>query len=167
MSAEPMADGWQLKGRHVLMVFAGFFLVVFAVNGVFLYSAISTYTGIVSAEPYRKGLQYNQRIAADEAQTARGWQETLEVARDGQMTLRMTSRLGAPVEGLRVTGTFGRPSTAQHDVKLAFDEIQPGTYATRIAPPEAGAWIVSLEARGIAEPDEIAHQSRRRLWLKP
>jgi len=167
MSAEPMADGWQLKGHHVLMVFAGFFLVVFAVNGVFLYSAISTYTGIVSVEPYRKGLQYNQRIAADEAQTARGWQETLEVARDGKLTLRMSSRLGAPVEGLRITGTFGRPSTAQHDVTLAFEESQPGTYTARIAPPESGAWIVSLEARGAGDANEIAHQSRRRLWLKP
>ncbi len=167
MSAQPMADGWQLKGHHVLMVFAGFFLVVFAVNGVFLYSAISTYSGIVSAEPYRKGLHYNQRIAADEAQTARGWQEALEVARDGQVTLRMTSRLGEPVEGLRVIGTFGRPSTAQHDVKLAFDETQPGVYATRIAPPSSGAWIVSFEARPIGAPDAIAHQSRRRLWLKP
>lgn len=167
MSAEPIADAWQLKGRHVLMVFAGFFLVVFAVNGVFLYSAISTYTGIVSVEPYRKGLQYNERIAADEAQTARGWHETLELARDGQMTLRMTNRLGAPVEGLRVIGTIGRPSTAQHDVKFAFDEIKPGIYTIRIAPPGSGAWIVSLEARSATAPDEIAYQSRRRLWLKP
>jgi nitrogen fixation protein FixH len=167
MSTQQMADNWQLKGRHVLIVFAGFFLVVFAVNGVFLYSAIKTYTGVVSAEPYRKGLHYNQRIAADEAQTARGWQDSLEVARDGQMTLRMTSRLGEPVEGLRVTGIFGRPSTAQHDLKLTFDEVQPGTYATRVAPPDSGAWIVSLEARSAAGSDEILHQSKRRLWLKP
>lgn len=156
-----------LKGRHVLMVFLGFFLVVFAVNGVFLYSAISTYTGIVSVEPYRKGLNYNERIAAEEAQKAQGWQEALEVTRSGQVTLRLTKRLGAPVEGLIVNGTFGRPSTAQHDIKLALDEVHPGTYVAQIAPPDDGAWIVALEARSHAAPSEVAHQMRRRLWLKP
>ncbi len=156
-----------LKGRHVLMVFLGFFLVVFAVNGVFLYSAISTYTGIVSVEPYRKGLNYNDRIAADEAQKAQGWHEALEVTRSGQVTLRLTNRLGAPVEGLSVTGTFGRPSTAQHDVKLALTEVQPGTYAAHVSNPEAGAWIVALEARSVAASNEITYQLRKRLWLKP
>ena len=156
-----------LKGRHVLMAFLGFFLVVFAVNGVFLYSAISTYTGIVSVEPYRKGLNYNQRIAADEAQRAQGWEEALEVTRGGQVSLRLTNRLGAPVEGQSITGTFGRPSTAQHDVKLALIEEQPGMYTTRIAPPESGAWIVALEARSLAAPSEITYQLRKRLWLKP
>ncbi len=156
-----------LKGRHVLMVFVGFFLVVFAVNGVFLYSAISTYTGIVSVEPYRKGLNYNERIAAEEAQKAQGWHEALEVTRNGQVTLRLTNRLGAPVEGLLVAGTFGRPSTAQHDSKLALEETQPGVYTAQVAPPEAGAWIVTLEARTHAAPSEVAHQMRRRLWLKP
>jgi nitrogen fixation protein FixH len=149
------------------MVFLGFFLVVFAVNGVFLYSAISTYTGIVAVEPYRKGLNYNQRIAADEAQKAQGWRDALEVTRSGQVTLRLTNRLGEPVEGLVVKGTFGRPSTAQHDVKLELAEVQPGTYAVRIGPPEAGAWLVALEARSLAAPNEVTYQLRKRLWLKP
>lgn len=156
-----------LKGHHVLMAFLGFFLVVFAVNGVFLYSAISTYTGIVAVEPYRKGLNYNRRIAADEAQKAQGWQEALEVTRSGQVTLRLSNRLGAPVEGLAVIGTFGRPSTAQHDAKLELAELRPGTYTARIAPPEPGAWIVALEARPLAAPNEITYQLRKRLWLKP
>lgn len=156
-----------LRGRHVLVVFLGFFLVVFAVNGVFLYSAISTYTGIVAVEPYRKGLNYNERIAADEAQKVQGWQEALEVTRGGQVTLRLTNRLGAPVEGLTVTGTLGRPSTAQHDVKLELVEVHPGTYSAQITAPHSGAWIVALEARPVAAPDELAYQLRKRLWLKP
>jgi nitrogen fixation protein FixH len=156
-----------LKGRHVLIAFVGFFLVVFAVNGVFLYSAISTYTGIVATEPYRKGLNYNQRIAAEEAQKAQGWRDALEVTRDGHVSLRLANRFGAPVEGLAVKGIFGRPSTAQHDVKLDMAEVRPGTYTARIDPPEAGAWIVVLEARSLAARDEIAYQMRKRLWLKP
>jgi nitrogen fixation protein FixH len=164
--AEP--DGREiLKGRHVLMVFLGFFLVVFTVNGVFLYSAISTYTGIVSNEPYRKGLAYNERIAADAAQKARGWQELIEVTLEGHVSVRLSNRLGVPIEGLVITGTFGRPSTSQHDVKLQLTESEPGLYVAEMAPPETGAWIMALEARSLAAPNEIAHQSRRRIWLKP
>jgi nitrogen fixation protein FixH len=55
-----------LRGGHVLGAFLGFFATVFVVNGALIYSAISTYSGLVANEPYRKGLQYNERIAADE-----------------------------------------------------------------------------------------------------
>ncbi len=54
-----------LTGRHVLLIFLAFFGSIFAVNGWFLYSALSTHTGVVAVEPYRKGLAYNERIARD------------------------------------------------------------------------------------------------------
>ena len=57
-----------LRGRHVLWVFLGFFATVFVVNGAMIYSAVSTYSGLVANEPYRKGLHYNERIAAAERQ---------------------------------------------------------------------------------------------------
>ena len=54
-------------------VFLAFFAAVFVVNGAMIYSAVSTYTGLVANEPYRKGLHYNERIAADERQARLGW----------------------------------------------------------------------------------------------
>ena len=41
-----------LTGRHVLYTFIAFFGIIFAVNGVFLYSALKTNTGVVAIEPY-------------------------------------------------------------------------------------------------------------------
>ena len=58
-----MAEG-VITGRHVLIGMLVFFGVILGVNGMFLYSALSTYTGVVSDEPYRKGLNYNERIEA-------------------------------------------------------------------------------------------------------
>ena len=55
-----------LNGRHVLIGLLLFFGTIFAVNGYFMFVALSTYTGVVADEPYRKGLAYNARIAADE-----------------------------------------------------------------------------------------------------
>ena len=61
----------------MLVAFIAFFGTIFLVNGTLIYEAISTHTGLVANEPYRKGLAYNERIAADERQARLGWTETL------------------------------------------------------------------------------------------
>src|SRR5262249_34112510 len=78
-----------MQGRHVLVAFLAFFGTVFAVNGTLIYEAVSTHTGLVANEPYRKGLAYNARIGADERQARLGWTETLEVGRDGHVTFAL------------------------------------------------------------------------------
>ena len=69
-----------LTGRHVLLAMLAFFGVIFAVNGAFLYFALGSHSGVVAVEPYRKGLAYNQAIAAAEAQERRGWRMELPYA---------------------------------------------------------------------------------------
>ncbi|MCB1512065.1 MAG: FixH family protein, partial [Hyphomicrobiaceae bacterium] len=116
-----MAEGEQvsrggLRGIHVLAIFLGFFGVVFAVNGVFLYQALSTHTGVVSRQPYRKGLEYNSRIADAERQQKLGWRDDLSYRREaGMLVVKITDKGGSPVTGLYVSGIIGRPSTAQQD----------------------------------------------------
>ena len=96
-----------LRGRHVLWVFLGFFATVFVVNGAMIYSAVSTYSGLVANEPYRKGLHYNERIAAAERQANLGWTDTLQVGRDGQVRMLLSDadgRAGARHAGCRRAG---------------------------------------------------------------
>jgi nitrogen fixation protein FixH len=156
----------RLEGRHVLWTLIGFFGVVFAVNGYFMFAALSTYSGVVASEPYRKGLAYNDRIAADERQTARGWRDTLDVTRTGRIALIVKDQGGAMVHGLKITATLARPSTARHDYTAELDEAGGGHYTADVARLEDGAWIATIEARepGSSEP---VFRSRRRLWLKP
>jgi nitrogen fixation protein FixH len=90
-----------LRGGHVLGIFLGFFAAVFVVNGAMIYSAVTTHSGLVANEPYRKGLHYNERIAADRRQASLGWTETLEVGRDGSVRLALTEADGRPVRGVR------------------------------------------------------------------
>lgn len=161
-------SGFELNGRHVLAAFLGFFGVIFAVNGVFLYSALSTHTGVVAQEPYRKGLEYNQRIAADERQSALGWKETATLARDGRLVVEITDVDGRGVSGLTIVGTLGRPSTGQFDRELRFTEPAPGRYEASTGTLEAGSYLLYAEAHATgttaAEP---IYRTRQRLWLKP
>jgi nitrogen fixation protein FixH len=155
-----------LRGGHVLAVFLGFFATVFVVNGALIYSAISTYSGLVANEPYRKGLQYNERIAADERQARLGWSDVLELGRDGHVRMILTQAEGRPVRGMRIAGVLGRPSTDRHDIALQLVEISPGQYETRTSSLPEGNWLISLDVREEASAEPI-YRTRRRMWLKP
>lgn len=156
-----------LKGRHVLYSLIAFFGVVFAVNGVFLYSALKTNTGVVANEPYRKGLAYNERIAADERQKALGWQDEASFTGDGRVSVVMKGADGQPVSGLVMEATLGRPSTTAGEHKLRLAEIAPGSYAATVAGAAPGTWLFALEARRADNAEEPIYRARRRLWLKP
>lgn len=156
-----------LQGRHVLALLLAFFGVIFAVNGYFLYAALTTHSGVVAAEPYRKGLAYNARIAADERQSGLAWREAISVARDGMIAVTVSDRDGAPVAGLSIAGVIGRPSTGSHDRPLRLAELGPGRYAAEIGALGEGNWIVVIEARLAAGDAEPVYRARRRIWLKP
>lgn len=155
----------ELSGRHVLFGLIGFFAVIFAVNGVFLYKALSTYTGVVSNEPYRAGLHYNERIAAEEQQTKLGWKvELADVDRSGTVRVVVETASGEPVRGLEGVAHLGRPSTAEMDRTLKLREASPGVYAAQADRLDAGAWLLDAKLeRGASD----IYRLRRRLWLKP
>lgn len=170
LPAAPRDDG-KIKGRHVLMAIVAFFATIFAVNGVLVYEAISTHTGLVSQEPYRKGLHYNSRIEADARQRELGWQDTVQIEPNGDITVRMLDSLGGPVGDLQLVGYVGRPSTTHHDIKFALTETQPGHYSANVGALEGGAWMIVLDARrsvgGTEATGEPSYRLKRRLWLKP
>lgn len=157
----------EISGKHVLGAFLLFFATVIAVNGTMIYSAVSTHSGLVANEPYRKGLHYNERIAADERQSRLGWIETLVVARDGRISLTVTDAGGQGVRGLKIKGVVGRPSTNRHDVHLVFAEGTRGLYQAQSAPLADGNWIVTIDAFANGEADEPTYRMRRRIWLRP
>lgn len=156
-----------LQGRHVLYGFIAFFGVIFLVNGVFLYSALSTNTGVVANEPYRKGLAYNERIAAEEQQKTLGWQDDVSITREGGVGMVVRNTDGSPVSGLIVEATLSRPATSTGERKLRLAELSPGSYGAASNAIEPGNWLLVVEARREANAAEPIYRSRRRLWLKP
>jgi nitrogen fixation protein FixH len=159
-------DAPELTGKRVLFILIGFFGVVFAVNAYFMFAAISTHTGVVSNEPYRKGLTYNRRIAEDERQSNLAWRAVLDPVGKGTLRLGLTDAAGAPVRNLSVNAVLSRPATADGETQVTFTETTPGSYEVDIAGLERGAWVVSVAASRPRE-TEIAFRLRKRLWLAP
>jgi nitrogen fixation protein FixH len=154
----------KLTGGHVLAILAGFFGVIFVVNGIFLVSALKTHSGGVEADPYRTGLHYNDRIAVDQRQQAMGWQSDVTLV-PGEVSLTLRDAKGAPVTGLTVAATVGRPVTATMDKKLHLVETAPGVYRAAAPGVVDGNWLVDVEATPTAASD-VALKLRKRVWLK-
>jgi len=156
----------RLTGRHVLAAMLAFLAVVLAVNAAMIYAALSTYSGVVAAEPYRKGLHYNDRILADERQRLRNWQAALSIEPDGRITLAITGSDAAPIGHLSIDVAIGRPSTDREDVKLRL-VADAGGYRGQMAPLPPGAWIVAVEARSASAAGEPIFRARKRFWMAP
>ncbi len=157
-----------LTGRHVALTFAGFFGVVFAVNIYFVTVALSTHTGVVANEPYRKGLKYNERIAASEQQESLGWKDETVLSPGGRsLIVSLHDNTGQPLRGLDVSATIGRAATAREDTLLHLREVTAGTYEAELTLSGHGGYVASIEARAAGDDAaNVLYRSRRRLWLK-
>ncbi len=157
-----MDTDFRITGRHVLFTLLGFFLVILAVNMIFLNFAVRTFPGEKEKKSYLQGLNYNDRLASRAAQDALGWSAAIEeaVLTDGTMHLAITmkTRSGAPVNGLAMSAVLSRPADDAQDQPVAFNAIGGGRYETA-APAGPGAWnldAVAVNARG----DEFVFTSR-------
>jgi nitrogen fixation protein FixH len=170
MSSSQTAGARQWNGRHVLLALIGFFAVVFAVNGVMIYKAESTFGGLDTDDAYRKGLAYNERVAAAAAQAKLGWQDKLAYAPETKrLRVSLADSAGEAVSDLTVTAQVQRPATNRYDREIVLKQTDPGVYEADASGLDAGWWTVDLSARrGAADQKDAAlYESRRRLWIKP
>ena len=134
-----------LTGRHVLAMLVAFFLVVFAVNGVFVYVSLQSHPGVTSDDAYRKGLDHNRTLDHADRQNARGWTARVTVV-DGIVEVRLSDRAGAPLTGLAVQGEARRPVHDRADTDLTLLETDTGRYNAIGTKLPAGRWELVLTA---------------------
>lgn len=155
-----------ITGKHVLFGMIAFFGIIIAVNIVMIRLALSTHTGIVAENSYRKGLKYNEEIAASEKQAALGWRDEIKLANSGdRISIDIRDKDGNAVRGLTITAVLGRPANAKDDIKLSLVETPQGEYEATVPVREAGTYFAAIEAAR-AE-DGVVYRAKERLWLKP
>jgi nitrogen fixation protein FixH len=149
-AAPATAGSFVLTGKHVLLSFVTFFLVVAAVNGYMMFAAISTMPGLdAGRNGYDVSQRYNGEIQAAEAQAARGWRSDAELsvtAAGTQAIVVFTDRAGAAIGGLDVEMRLMHPSSRQMDRALTLKPMAPGTYAAPVGILGPGAWDVVITA---------------------
>jgi len=133
-----MAEALQKNsGRVILMYFVGFFAVIIVVNSIFIYSALSTHSGVVTEQPYKKGLAFNETLAKAKAQPALEHEVFYD---DGVLRWKL------PVENASVTASIVRPVQEGHDFNIALKHTGSGVYEVKTELPLHGVWTANLKA---------------------
>lgn len=132
-----------LKGWHVLLIMLGFFGVIFAVNGVFLYHAITSFPGEDVKKSYVQGLNYNTTLATRAAQAELGW--TAEAGMQGDdLVFRLEDADGQPLSNFSVVGEIRRRATQGADQSIVFQAAGAGEYTVDGVDLEAGQWSLRI-----------------------
>jgi nitrogen fixation protein FixH len=160
MTDATLSEGRPLTGWHVLAIFGACFGVIIGVNVLMAYDAISTFRGEVKDNPYEAGVEYNNEIAAADAQAQRHWKVDVTLAGAVRATFRDAA--GEPLTGLAVKGLFAAPADMKRDRAFAMTETAPGVYVGEAA-PRAGVWDLQLTA---ARGTQMLFQSNNRVKLR-
>ena len=136
-----------ITGRTVLYAMLAFFGVIFAVNGSFLYFALSSFPGLSTNQAYEKGISFNKTLADVEKQKEIGWKNQITATKDGTVRLMMENRAGEPLQGLEVKAVLMRPLNNDNDQNLAFTEYAPGRYQATVATLNPGQWRLEMSAQ--------------------
>lgn len=139
----------KLTGLHVLLILLGFFGVIFAVNGYFIYMANKTNSGEIG-HAYIEGLKFNETLDARAKQSALGWSMELGFQRgaggDALFVATLKDRDGKPVTGAIMNGKVARLVESKDDKTLSFKEVEPGKYSAHLDALEPGKWDFSANA---------------------
>ena len=147
------------RGRWIPWAFAGFLLLVVAVNGVMIYFAVSTFTGVTVQRSYERGRGYDAVLAEAARQDALGWRAAVRFE-GGALLVAATDRDGRAIPG-RIEGVLLRPLEGA-EVPLTFTPRGSGRWAAEVAALQRGQWEARLTLFG---PDETPFDIRHRLVL--
>lgn len=132
-----------LRGVHVLLIMLAFFGLMFAVNGVFLYHAITSFPGEDVKKSYLQGLNYNETLEARSAQAARGWQAEAGLS-DGELVFRLADQAGAPLSGYPAVAHARRLATNADDLILTLQPGLSGEYRSAVSHLAPGIWRLDI-----------------------
>lgn len=153
----------KLKGWHVLMWFLAFFGLMFAVNGVFLYNAITSFPGEDTKKSYLQGLNYNQTLSARADMAELGW--TAQIGMDqNDLVFRLEDAASSPISGREVTALLRRLATTSGDTEITLDASTTGEYRADLSALESGQWEAILMVRSL-DGAQIEFEARKNLRL--
>ena len=156
----------ELTGRTVLFCLVTFFAVVAGVNAVMIGAAVTTFSGVETANSYQAGVTFAREEAAAEAQQTRHWRINAELrpeaGRPTQIELSARDRTDRPLTGLEATVALVHPNDRRLDRPVAMQADGPGRFRGAVTPP-AGQWDLVIE---LARDGERLFRSRERVILR-
>ncbi len=165
-------SGPPAKKSRIPLLFFAFFAVVLTANGIMIWIALSSWTGLETKNHYLKGVDYNQTLQDVRNQEALGWTVQTSIAPvvvpngplgQFEVVLVLTDPADTAISGARVEVRLERPTHHGIDVRATLTEIAPGRYAGQVDVPAAGQWNL----RRLVWSSGGTHQTVERVFLPP
>ena len=139
--------GWQRAWP--LWILAGFFGIIFIANGILVYLANTSWTGLTTEQAYEKGRAYNSELARVDAQNMLGWTaefKSTTLASNGQQQVRLelivTQKDNTPLTQAKARALLVRPTHEGYDREITLIETAPGHFTTNVDLPLPGLWEI-------------------------
>lgn len=143
------------KDKWILICFLAFFGVIFIVNGVFIYTAIRTQPGLVTDNPYEKGLNFNKIIQKQKNQPS--LKDKVSVTND-ILRWQLRDKNGKKITNADVTAHIIRPVQEGYDFHVPLTHKGNGVYEAKLDLPLDGLWSVKLESQWDNKQYKTTHQ---------
>lgn len=162
MSKQPR----EVTGRTVLIWLLSFFGLVFAVNGLMIKVAASTFGGVEVASSYKAGLKFGKDIAESRAQDALHWQVSGHIGRDREanavLEILAQDKNGVALADLDARARLIHPADSRRDVAIDLHKVAAGSFRG-ISQAPAGQWELEI---ALERGDERVFMSRSRVTLR-
>ena len=132
------------KDKWILICFLAFFGTVFAVDGFFVYTAITTQTGLVTEKPYEKGLAYNELLSQANNQPELNEKASYDTP---NLSWKIADKAGNAIQNATVTARIIRPVQEGLDFDVVLRHVGGGRYSAPLSLPEKGAWVAKLDSK--------------------
>jgi nitrogen fixation protein FixH len=142
-----IAEPRPFSGRKFLAILVGAFVVVAAVNGLMIWYALSSWTGLVSDSAYQEGLGFDRVLAESRAEAALGWKATIAYDPQGRIAVQLADAKGQPLGGMTLSLVLLRPTREGFDRASPLMEVVPGRYEAAVRPPLPGQWDVRVTVK--------------------
>jgi len=147
MTSLPAKPIKKFTGKKALIWIVGFFLIIFTANAIMATIAIGTWGGLETNDAYKKGLFYNDEIAAAKDQINSGWEISLKHRPASLKNDRLDVEILWPESDLppaNVTALISRAVTNVHDQKITLTKVGGNIYTAPVTLPQAGQWNIAI-----------------------
>ena len=133
------------SSRYIPWLFVAGFAVVVAVNGIMMWFAIGSFSGLYAVKPRDRGLHYNQVVAAQQQRDALGWRVDMVWHADtNRFDLKLLDADGAVIADAELAVELVRPAEKRAPLAVAMRNVGDGHFAGYVTLPARGNWDVDI-----------------------
>lgn len=151
--------------RWIPASFVAFFVFLTGVEIVLITLSVNSFTGLSEADPYRRGLAYNETIAARQKDRDLGWRIAVGFEPAGHLSgvVKVAARDagGAELKDVRISGTAEHGGKAE--IPIAFSALDDGSAEGTLSVDAPGRWFLRIKIDG----EGASIERKREIFIEP